>query len=172
VSLLTNVGFVGPMNLGLALVSQARGWGPGGIGQLLAGFGIGAVIGAAVMTRWRPASRTTAAMCAAAQGAAVFAVPITPHRWVALAAPVLIGLSGGPLAVIIVTATQRLTDDRFRGRVSSVNTLASLGITPLAMAGWGTLAGWAGITPAFAGGAALELLAAAVCLLWLRIPEP
>jgi hypothetical protein len=47
------------------------------------------------------------------------------------------GLTSGPLAIVLTSWVQRLVDDRFRGRVASVNTLANLGITPLAMAAMG-----------------------------------
>ncbi|MFB9238820.1 MFS transporter [Plantactinospora siamensis] len=173
VSLLTNLGFVGPMNVGLALVSDLRGWGAAGIGQLLAGFGVGAIVGAAAMARLRLPERSTAAACAAVQGLAVFAVAVGGTRWFAVGCCVLVGMTSGPLAIVIVTVTQRMTEDRFRGRVTSVNTLANLGITPLAIAAMGALAGWVGTVPAFAASASLELLAAFACLLWLRIPaEP
>src|ERR1035441_2739740 len=40
--LLTNAGFVGPMNIGMAELSAHRGWGAAGIGLMLAGFGLAA----------------------------------------------------------------------------------------------------------------------------------
>lgn len=170
VSLLTNLGFVGPMNIGLALVSTARGWGAAGIGEMLAGFGIGAVIGAMPMSRVRRGERVIATVCAAVQGSAVFTIAIAPRLWAAVLATTLAGLTSGPLAVVITSQVQRFTDDRFRGRVASVNTLANLGVTPMAMAAMGAVAGRLGTTPAFAGSAALELAAAAICLLRLRTP--
>jgi MFS family permease len=171
VSLLANLGFVGPMNIGLALVSTARGWGAAGIGAMLAGFGIGAVIGALPMTRVRSGERAIATVCAAVQGSAVFTIAIAPRLWTAVLATTLAGLTSGPLAVVITSLVQRFTHDRFRGRVASVNTLANLGVTPMAMAAMGAIAGRLGTIPAFAGSAVLELAAAAICVLWLRIPE-
>lgn len=171
VSLLANLGFVGPMNVGLALVSTSRGWGAAGIGDMLAGFGIGAVIGALLMTRARSGGRPIAAVCAAVQGGAVFTIAAGPRLWTAVLATTLAGLTSGPLAIVINSLVQRFTDDRFRGRVASVNTLANLGVTPLAMAAMGAAAGSIGTIPAFAGSGALELAAAAICVLWLRIPS-
>lgn len=170
VSLLTNLGFVGPMNVGLALVSTARGWGAAGIGDMLAGFGIGAVTGAVLMMRVRSGGRAIAAVCAALQGGAVFTIAIAPHLWTAVLATTLTGLTSGPLAIVITSLTQRFTDDRFRGRVASVNTLANLGVTPMAMAVMGAVAGQLGNVPAFAGSAGLELAAGLMCVLWLRVP--
>lgn len=172
VSLLTNLGFVGPMNVGLALVSTARGWGAAGIGDMLAGFGTGAVAGALLMMRVRSGSggRAIAAVCAAIQGGAVFTIAVAPHLWTAVLATTLTGLTSGPLAIVITSLTQRFTDDRFRGRVASVNTLANLGVTPMAMAVMGAVAGRLGNVPAFAGSAGLELAAGLMCVLWLRVP--
>jgi MFS family permease len=51
VGLLCNLGFVGPMNIGLAELATHRGWGPAGIGVLLAGFGVGAA-GSALAMHW------------------------------------------------------------------------------------------------------------------------
>jgi predicted MFS family arabinose efflux permease len=172
VTLLTNLGFVGPMNVGLALVSTARGWGAAGIGDMLAGFGIGAVAGALLMMRVRSGGRVVAAVCAAVQGGAVFTIAVAPHLWTAVLATTLTGLTSGPLAIIVTSLTQRFTDDRFRGRVASVNTLANLGVTPMAMAVMGAVAGQLGNVPAFAGSAGLELAAGLMCILWLRVPAP
>lgn len=170
VSLLTNLGFVGPMNIGLALVSTVRGWGAAGIGDMLAGFGIGAVTGALLMIRVRSGGRAVAAACAAVQGGAVFTIAVAPHLWTAVLATTLAGLTSGPLAIVITSLVQRFTDDPFRGRVASVNTLANLGVTPMAMAAMGALAGRLGTVTAFACSAGLELAAAMICVLWLRIP--
>jgi MFS family permease len=170
VSLLTNLGFVGPMNVGLALVSTARGWGAAGIGDMLAGFGIGAVIGALLMIRVRSGGRVIAAVCAAIQGSAVFTIAIAPRLWTAVLATALAGLTSGPLAIVITSLIQRFTDDRYRGRVASVNTLANLGVTPMAMAVMGAVAGQLGNVTAFAGSAGLELAAATICMVWLRVP--
>lgn len=172
VTLLTNLGFVGPMNVGLALVSTARGWGAAGIGDMLAGFGIGAVAGALLMMRVRSGGRVVAAVCAAVQGGAVFTIAVAPHLWTAVLATTLTGLTSGPLAIIVTSLTQRFTDDRFRGRVASVNTLANLGVTPMAMAVMGAVAGQLGNVPAFASSAGLELAAGLMCILWLRVPAP
>jgi MFS family permease len=38
---LGDLGFVGPLNVGLALLADERGWGASGMGWILAGFGIG-----------------------------------------------------------------------------------------------------------------------------------
>ncbi|GIH17442.1 MFS transporter [Rugosimonospora africana] len=164
VSLLANLGFVGPMNVGLAVVADRHGWGAGGIGLMLAGFGLGAAASALLMTRLTVRSGPMMAVCAAVQGAAVFAVVLAPVPAVAAAVTAVAGITSGPLAVLISSLSQRHTDDAYRGRVSSVQTLANLGITPLAVAVMGAAVGWLGIVPAFGASASLELAAAVICL--------
>ncbi|GAB2839106.1 MFS transporter [Streptomyces deserti] len=47
---LADLGFVGPMNLGLTLLAQERGWGSPGLGWVLAGFGTGAGAASLLLT--------------------------------------------------------------------------------------------------------------------------
>ncbi len=50
-------GFAGPTTAGVPLLAAERGWGPGGIGWILGGFGAGAVATAVVLTWRRPTER-------------------------------------------------------------------------------------------------------------------
>jgi MFS family permease len=166
VSLFTNLGFVGPMNVGLALVSHERGWASAGIGALLAGFGSGAVAGSLAMLRlrWRGSVGTALAAGTAVEALAVFFVAVANHLWAAVTATVVVGLASGVVGVLATALTQASTDDAFRGRIGSVSSFANLGVTPLAMAVMGVLADRLGTVPAFAASAALELVAAGLCL--------
>jgi predicted MFS family arabinose efflux permease len=167
VSLLGNVGFVGPMNVGLALASQANGWGAAGIGALLSGFGVGAIVAGLVMLRLRPSRGVgpTVAVCFAVQAIAVAVPALTGSLPLAVAATVVAGLTSGPAGILLAALTQTATADAFRGRVASLNALVNLGVTPLAMAVMGVAVARFGLLPAFLGSAALELLAAAGCVL-------
>ncbi|WP_168200949.1 MFS transporter [Allokutzneria sp. NRRL B-24872] len=172
VALLFNIGFVGPMNIGLALLSEERGWGPPGIGFLLAGFGAGAAIGALVMLRVRVRRHIGVgiAVCALGEAIGIAGATLAPNLGLAVASTLLIGLLGGPLGILCGSLSQANTDDAFRGRTSSVQALLSLGITPLVMAAVGWLAGEFGTTPVMLASAGVEALAAVPCLLlpWLR----
>lgn len=166
VSLLTNLGFVGPMNVGLALVSDDRGWGSAGIGVLLAGFGGGAVAASLAMLRmrWRGGVGIAAAAGIVAQAVGVFAVAVADSVPAAVAATIVVGLTSGVVGVLLSALLQARTDDAFRGRVGSIGSFLNLGITPIAMAVMGVATDRLGTVPAFAASAALELIAAAFCL--------
>lgn len=165
--LLCNLGFVGPMNVGLALVSDAYGWGASGIGAMLSGFGIGTILSGLFLVRGRVRSAIgpIVAACMVAQGVAVIMPAITTHLIVAVGATFVAGLTSSPAGILLSAVTQNATDDAYRGRVGSVSSLANLGITPLAMAAMGLAAAQFGLVPAFAASGALEFLGAAVCLL-------
>jgi predicted MFS family arabinose efflux permease len=164
--LLCNIGFVGPMNVGLALTSEAFGWGACGIGAMLAGFGIGTILSGLlfVRNRVRGGVGPLVAACMAVQGIAVVVPALTSHLPIAVVATVVAGLTSSPAGILLSAVTQNATDDAFRGRVGSVSSLANLGITPLAMAAMGLAAAKFGLVPAFAASGALEFLGAAVCL--------
>ncbi|GAB4053321.1 MFS transporter [Catellatospora paridis] len=166
VGLLVNLGAVGPLNVGLALVADERGWGAGGIGVMLAGFGAGSVAGNLLMMRWRPAGRlgVIVACCAVVQCGALFAIAVAPLPAWAFVATAVGGLAGGPQAVLLSGLTHTYTADSHRGRVASINNLASLGVTPMAMAVMGVAAARLGTVTAFAASAALILVAAAMCV--------
>ncbi|ADD44566.1 MFS transporter [Stackebrandtia nassauensis] len=164
--LLVNLGFVGPMNVGLALLSEARGWGAGGIGYMLAGFGGGAAVSALILLRFKPRRATglIIAACAALQAVAVFALAVVPTVWLAVAATSATGLVSGVMGVLMGSLVQVNTDDAYRGRVSSVSTVLNYGITPLAVAGSGIAVATAGMTATFAVSAALILAGGLACV--------
>ncbi|GAA1692640.1 MFS transporter [Fodinicola feengrottensis] len=166
VGFIGNLGFVGPMNVGLALLSSDRGWGSAGIGYLLAGFGIGAAASATLLLKVRIRDRIGLwiALAAAGEAAGITAMALAPNLAAAIAASALTGLSSGVFGVLGASLNQALTEDRFRGRVGSVNALASMGVTPLVMVVTGIAVSAYGLVPTFAGGGAIELLAAAICL--------
>lgn len=170
VGFLSNVGFVGPMNIGLTLLAIQHGWGVTGAGLLLAGFGIGAAVSAFAMLRLRIRKRIGVALAIAlvAEGTGLLVLALTPNLALAVLTSGAIGVASGVLGVTGAALNQSVTDDRFRGRVGSVNSLANLGITPLAIAGTAAAVGAFGMVPTFAASTVVELLGAAVCLL---VPE-
>lgn len=165
VTLLTNVGFVGPLNVGAALLADQRGWGAQGIGFLLTGFGVGAAAGALLTGRLRIRRAGVAiAVLGSAQGAAVFAMALTSSLFLAATATFAAGILSGPMAILTSVLQQSETADAFRGRVTSVLTLVVLGIVPLAMGLMGLAVAALGVTGAFAASGAIEA-AGLLCLL-------
>ncbi|WP_163505624.1 MFS transporter [Fodinicola acaciae] len=170
VGFLSNVGFVGPMNMGLTLLAVQHGWGATGAGLLLAGFGVGAAISAFAMLRLRIRRRVglAFAIMLIAEGCCLLFLALSPNLALAVLVCCAVGVGSGMLGVTATALNQHVTDDRFRGRVGSVNSLANLGITPLAIAATAAAVGAFGVVPTFAGSTAVELAGAAVCLL---VPE-
>ena len=168
VALLTNLGFVGPMNIGMAELCAHRGWGAGGIGLMLTGFGLGSAAAALLMGRLKPRGRAAVwiTVCALLEGVAVFGMALVPSLALAVTVTVMIGLISGPIAVLASILTQTHTPDEFRGRVTAFTTLINLGLVPLAAAATGFAISALGVTGAYTVCGLIE----ASCLLTLLAP--
>jgi MFS family permease len=168
VGLLCNLGFVGPMNIGLAELATHRGWGPAGIGVLLAGFGIGAA-GSALAMYWlhiRRRAGVWVAVLTTVQGAAILSMALAPGLGLAALAASAVGLCSGPIAVISTVLSQAATPDYLRGRVSSFNTTTAYGAVLVASSATGLMIGAIGLTGTFAISGCIE----AASLLVLAFP--
>ncbi|MDH6126869.1 MFS transporter [Kitasatospora sp. GP82] len=156
--LLTNLGFVGPMNIGMAELSAHRGWGASGIGLMLTGFGLGAAAGALLMARVRAGGHPAwwIALCATVQGAALLGTALAPDVATAAALTGMAGVCSGPIAVLASVLTQRHTPDGLRGRVASFNALLSFGVVPVASAATGFLIAAVGLDRTYTLCAAIE----------------
>jgi predicted MFS family arabinose efflux permease len=168
VGLLANLGFVGPMNIGIAELSEHRGWGAGGIGLLLTGFGVGAAASALLLLRWkirRGAGIWISVLCAVS-GAALLAMALAPDLGAAVGATAALGLVSGPMAVSSTVLAQQHSPDELRGRLSSFNLLSTYGTVPVASIGTGLAIAAIGVTATFAVCGAIE----AAALLWLLAP--
>ncbi|MCN9239747.1 MFS transporter [Streptomyces sp. RY43-2] len=144
---LGDLGFVGPLNVGLTLLADERGWGASGMGWVLAGFGTGAGIASlllAVRGRMPHAGRLMAPTIltgSVAIGALAYAPGVATAVALALAVGLLVGLSGALCGALLQTQT----DPAYLGRVTAVSSLVSLGFAPLSMplsaaaiGAWGT----------------------------------
>jgi MFS family permease len=163
--LLSNLAFVGPMNIGLAELAAQRGWHATGIGVMLTGFGIGAACGA-VLTNWwhiRRGAGIAVAVLGVAQGAAILAMGLAPQLWLAVLAAAGVGLCSGPMGVTASVLAQAATPDELRGRVNAFMTMSTYGVVLLAMSGTGVLIAATGLARGFAICAGIE--AAGVLLL-------
>ncbi|GHH53875.1 putative MFS family arabinose efflux permease [Streptomyces umbrinus] len=155
---LGDLGFVGPLNVGLTLLADERGWGASGVGWVLAGFGVGAGT-AALLIAVRgglPYAGRVMAVTILAGSVAVGALAYVPNVVAAAGVAVLVGLLTGLSGALCGALLQTRTDPAYLGRVSSVSGIVSLGLAPLSMPVSAAAIGAWGTGPVF-------VVSAAVC---------
>jgi MFS family permease len=163
---LVNATFVGAFNvLGPALAETDLG-GAGSWGLVLAAESVGAVLGAAVMLRYRPSRLLRSAS---------LAVPLMALPLLALAGPLAVALiaftaflAGAGTEIFSVnwsTALQEQIPPNLLSRVSAYDALGSSALTPIGTALAGPIALTIGTTAALAGAATLIVVSAAAVLL-------
>ncbi|MER5362894.1 MFS transporter [Streptomyces sp. NPDC002785] len=144
---LSELGFAGPLNLGLILLARERGWGASGMGWIVAAFGIGAGASALLLAVRGRVPRAGLVMCLTVLfgAVAIAALAYMPSVGLAVAVAVCIGLFAGLGGSLCGALTQTVTDPAYLGRVTSVSTLFTHAIAPLgfpvtgaAVAAWGT----------------------------------
>ncbi|GAB7107754.1 MFS transporter [Streptomyces phaeofaciens JCM 4814] len=144
---LGDLGFVGPLNVGLTLLADERGWGAAGMGWVLAGFGVGAGVASLLLTvRGRlPHAGRVAGWAILAGSVAIGALAYMPTIVFAVGTALLIGLLAGLSGAMCGALLQTQSDPARLGRVTAVSGLVSLGLTPLSMplsaaaiGAWGT----------------------------------
>ncbi|WP_327716548.1 MFS transporter [Streptomyces sp. NBC_00490] len=163
---LGDLGFVGPLNVGLTLLADERGWGAAGMGWILAGFGVGAGAAALLLTvRGRlPHAGRVAAGTIIAGSVAIGALAQAPGIGVAVGTALLIGLLAGLSGAMCGALLQTQSDPAYLGRVTAVASLMSLGFAPLSMPLSAAAIGTWGTGPVFAVSAAVCGLGGVVAL--------
>lgn len=172
---LGDLGFVGPLNVGLTLLADERGWGASGMGWILAGFGVGAGAASLLLTvRGRlPHAGQVAGYAilagSVAIGALAFVSGVVAAVGVALLVGALAGLSGAMCGALLQTQA----DPAYLGRVTAVSSLVSLGFAPLSMPLSAAAIGAWGTGPVFVASAAVCALGGviALCVPGLRRAE-
>lgn len=161
---LSQLGISAPMTLGLILLAEERGWGPGGVGWIVGALGGGAATSALLLTllprfpRAGAWQNVTLIVGSAGIGALALAPTLAGAVVLALVTGLVCGICGGLAVALIQTAT----DPAYLGRVSSVMAFTAVGLAPLAYPVFGVAADLWGITPGFLAGAALSMTGAAV----------
>ncbi|MFE6976678.1 MFS transporter [Streptomyces sp. NPDC057682] len=153
----SELGFVGPLNLGLILLSEERGWGASGMGWIVAAFGTGAGLSALLLTVRGRIPRAGLVMSAAVLvgAGAIAAVAYLPSVPLAAAAAVLVGLFAGLGGSLCGALVQSTADPVYLGRVTSVSTLFTHALAPLSYPVTGAAVALWGTGPVFVAGAAL-----------------
>ncbi|WP_420790364.1 MFS transporter [Streptomyces sp. NRRL B-3229] len=163
---LGDLGFVGPLNVGLTLLADERGWGSAGMGWVLGGFGAGASLASLVLAvrgRVPHAGHVMVYAClggAVAIGALAFVPGVLAAAGVALLIGLLAGLSGALCGALLQTQA----DPAYLGRVTAVAALVSLGFAPLSMPLSAAAIGTWGTGPVFVTSAAVCGLGGLVAL--------
>ncbi|MFJ1895507.1 MULTISPECIES: MFS transporter [unclassified Streptomyces] len=153
----SELGFVGPLNLGLILLSEERGWGASGMGWVIAAFGIGAGASALLLAVRGRVPRAGLTMCltvltgAVAIGALAYAPSVPLAAGVALLVGLFAGLGGALCGALIQTAA----DPAYLGRVTSVSTLFTHALSPLSYPVTGAAVALWGTGPVFVASASL-----------------
>ncbi|MFD4257332.1 MFS transporter [Streptomyces sp. NPDC058534] len=163
---LGDLGFVGPLNVGLTLLADERGWGASGMGWVLGGFGAGAGAAALLLTvRGRvPHAGLVAAGAIIPGAAAIAALAYAPGLPVAVGTAVLVGLLTGLSGAVCGALLQTQTDTAYLGRVTAVAGIVSLGIAPLSMPLSAAAIGVWGTGPVFVVSAVVCALGGVVAL--------
>ncbi|MFE2844112.1 MFS transporter [Streptomyces scopuliridis] len=152
------LGFVGPLNIGLTLLVQERGWGADGMGWIVAAFGTGAGVSSLLLTvRGRmPRAGLVQSVVLCGGAVAVAGLAYTPSLALAVLAGAFIGLLAGLSGALTGALLQTAADPAYLGRVTSVATLFTLGVAPLCYPVTGAAVGLWGTGPVF-------VVSAAVC---------
>lgn len=170
-SLATNVLVMPYINLMPVFAQDVMGIGSSGLGLLLAGTGLGTVVGAlwvAHSRRLTEGSRIQS-VTAAAFSLLVLAFAVIPSVPVAAAILVVAGVVSAAFLAITQTSLQMRVDDEVRGRVLSVY-LLTWGMLPLGQLAVGALADAVGPRGALAAACVLAL--AFIALVAWRFPAP
>lgn len=136
---------VGPvLAVGLVLRTRDEGWGAATLGVFQACSGLAAAAGAVVAMRWKPAyPARTGMLLLIPQAIACIAIGTVPHGFV-YAAMAVIGLTAGLASAQLSGAFQVTVEPGYLGRTSSLVSLSDEALMPVAMTGFGALAGAAG----------------------------
>ncbi|MEU3056384.1 MFS transporter [Streptomyces griseus] len=154
---LSELGFVGPLNLGLILLSEQRGWGAAGMGWIVAGFAGGAAGSALVLAVRGRVPRAGTVMCLMALVGATGIAALAQVLSVALAAAIaaFVGLTAGLAGALCGALVQTTADPAYLGRVTSVSTFFTYAIAPLSYPVTGAAVALWGTGPVFAVSAAV-----------------
>jgi MFS family permease len=143
--------------------------GADGLGYLMSAFGVGAVAGAALVTRLEerhlPLMPTVMAVLL---GASLIAFANMPLLWLAVLFGVPTGFAYLSIAVSSNTQVQMLAEDAMLGRVLSFYAMGALGSPPLGALLLGYIADRIGVPNAFMLGGAVCVIAAGISLVSLR----
>lgn len=140
-----NVFLTPVMGVGVALRVSQAGWRATWMGVAEGCFAAGAIVGSLVAISWAGRRETVRAFWVlTVQGVAIGAVG-APSRATLVAAMIVIGLSAGLGSVWLSASFQRVIAPSHLGRVSSVNQLGDLLLTPVTLPVFGLVVAHSGL---------------------------
>lgn len=159
--------FSGPVSTGLVLLADERDWGTATAGWILSAFSVGGAVASLLLSVLRRVPRAGLTMSCALLLTAVLVVATgnAPTAGLSIGLGALLGTASGAAMVVSNALLQKETDPRYLGRVTSVMTLCTLGLSPLLYPLVGLVAAGWGIGVFFAGCGVICLLAAGTGLL-------
>jgi MFS family permease len=136
ISAAVNLGFTGPISVGLPYMAETRFGGPVAYGLMGSFFAVGALTGAlaAGAIRRVPRLGLVSLVVVAGLGVCQALLGSVPNLPSALVIGVVIGLGVGFVNVRLVAWLQVRTPEAYRGRVMSLLMLASVGAAPVSLA--------------------------------------
>ncbi len=160
------LGFAGPLNIGLALLADERGWGASGLGWIVGGFGAGAVAASFLLAvRGRlPRAGLVQQVCLVLGAAAIAALALAPSLPAAVVVGATVGLTAGLGGALSAALLQTTAAPAYLGRVTAVAGLFSLGLAPLTYPVTGAAVALWGTRPVFLASAAVVALGSVVGL--------
>lgn len=141
--------------------------GAAGFGFLMSSFGIGALIGAASLTVLSRSGPKPALLLGSGIGLSLFLIILGLQRTYAFSA-LMLGLCGWCIVAFYGTANttvQLNVEDRLRGRVMSIYTMAFAGLSPIGSVFAGTVAHWLRASLTFAIGGLISGIVFLIVLL-------
>jgi MFS family permease len=163
---ISELGMVGPLNIGMVLLARQRGWGSAGYGWIIGAFGVGAAVSALLLTVKGRVPRAGVVQIATlfASSATIALISVAPLLGVAVGLALVTGLICGVCGGLATAMIQAGAEPGYLGRVTSVMSLTGFGIAPLVYPLFGAaVAAW-GCTPVFFAGAAFGSLGGVVGL--------
>lgn len=145
-----NLAVTPALALGVPLLAHGEGWGARAVGLLEALVGAGATLGALAMLRWRPAFPARVGFgFLVVQGVAIPAIGLGVW-WLSALACFTIGVTAGVASALLGSVFMATVDETYLGRMVSIQRLGDDVFMPVAMVGFGALAGATSVSVAFA----------------------
>jgi MFS family permease len=159
---LMELGFAVPMNIGIVLLADDAGWGPGGMGLVLGAWGLGAATGALALTVVGrvPGGGLVLPAAMAAMAASLLGIGYAPGLGAGIGCGAALGIATGVVGSWLNACVQTASAPSVLGRVTALQLLFGVGLIPLLYPVAGIVASAYGPAAVFAVGGATVFVGA------------